>query len=178
MKKRILISISILFSSTSWSQVHSTTTVYQAPPEYFSAGTQFYNLNLAGFRKYVDRYNVKEMQEPLKKLEHEQTVAYATMWSLIGTGTLLTVGSFTFLKVDGEDFQGEKTKDPNAPVFYGGLAVFGAGLLIGRFLAPGRDDYLDFINEHNSNPKRVPLKVNLGWNSEHLQPTLLVKLDI
>ena len=124
--KNLFVLLCLVFSSISWSQV-----IHQAPstaivPQNFSAGSQYYDLNVDGFRKYVDNNSVQEMQPYLKDLENQQKIADITKWSMIGAGTVLAVGSFSFLQLEYEGIDGEKRKIWNGTAFLGG-ALIGLG---------------------------------------------------
>ena len=175
--KDIFVLVCLVFASNSWAQV-----IHQVPgvtvvPQNFSVGSQYYDLNVQGLRKYVDNNNVHELQPTLKKLESQQMVADVTKWSMVGTGALLAVGSFSFLQLDYKNVDGEKEKIWNSTAFIGGALIGFGGFWVAKWIEPGRDDYLDFINKHNSIPNREPLKLNLGWNFGTSQPTFLVRLD-
>ena len=175
--KKILVLFCLVISTQSWSQV-----MHQAPanvviPQNFSVGTQYYDLNVDGLRQYVDNNGVQDMKSDLEVLEKQQRAADITQWSMVAAGAVLAVGSFTFLQLDYENIDGEKKKIWNSAAFVGGALVGVGGFWVARWVGPGREDYLQFINKHNANPDREPLKLNLGWNLEMSQPNVLVQLS-
>ena len=148
----------------------------QEIPQNFSIGNQYYDLNVEGLRKYVDNNpKAADMNSKLKDLESQQKNADIAKWSFVGVGAVMAIGSFTFLQVE-EDYEEEgKKKYWNGTAFIGGVAVGILGYWVQRWMQPDREDYLDFINQHNANPDREPLKLNLGWNLEHSGPTLAAR---
>ena len=95
---------------------------------------------------------------------------------MIGIGTVFAIGSFSFLQLEQDYGDGEKTKTWNGAAFIGGVAIGIGGYWMARWIAPDREDYLDFINKHNANTDREPLKLNLGWDFDMSQPTILARL--
>lgn len=160
--KKIVRLVCVLLSSFSVAQVHHAPPppVYAAPTS-VCAGDQYYDLSVDGLEKYMDALKASNAEAYGKlvpefaKLQDDKELAN---WLMIGT---LTAG--TALTVVGVASVGSKDSDNRSyAAMISGLALLSATPFIPVWFGPGREDYMDFINQHNRLVPQQPLKMNIG----------------
>jgi hypothetical protein len=144
-------------------------------PTKLEVGNKFYEGNLKGLRKYLEK-DVKKNPElydqldpKLAKLERQRILGLTVM----GVGLAGGIG-VCFWAVDQKsqcqkrypnDLTNSNRENCEKPMdqvmIASGIAMLG-GWLVGSIISPGRDEFMDFVNDHNELNKESPLKFQLG----------------
>jgi hypothetical protein len=139
-------------------------------PHSFTVSGQYYDASLSGVREFVDTYRTTDPQlyaqldAKASDLEAMRTRGWIVGVTAAAVGVATLVGGFMLYKPP----PAGSTQTPDFTPLYVGAGV-GIPLIlfsywIGNAFAPGRTDYMDFVNYHNRlNPNR-PLTWQLGWN--------------
>jgi hypothetical protein len=141
-------------------RVWANTTVVQAPPPgHFENGDQIYDGGSKGFeRMFKDatqgKPDMKDLYLEAKSIRNRDLTSRWIMWGGAGVGLgVMMVGALT-VKVD------NLSSSMTMMAVGGGIGL--TGLIVGWILMPGRDDYLDLINDYNRRSKDTKMKLQLG----------------
>ncbi len=139
----------------------------------------YYDFSLKGFRQYLDKDllpNIndadadndqkkiyQQLNQKLVGLERQRTTAVVASTATATLGLVLCVGALSFLQHDRINYFGETEKETNYVAYGAGTLLFfgawGVYYILGG--SPGREELLDFINEHNR------LRYQLGLLPSH-----------
>lgn len=150
---------SLLFSSTSYASFGKAKAKNQ---DKTSRTVSYYEPNADGLRKYLETLRYSEPQvysqlnKTVNKYENRENIAFAVDVTSAVVGITLIVGSFTFLGKKDPDFP--DSPKTNFPVLLGGMGVWLAGGVASGYIRPDREDFYDFINEHNRLKPNDPLE--------------------
>ncbi len=141
-----------------------------AMPHSFTVSGQYYDASLSGVREFVETYRTTDPQlyaqldAKAADLEAMRTRGWIVglTTAAVGIGTL--VGGIALYKPPAPG----STQTPDfTPVLVAGCVGVPLILLsyyIGNAFAPGRTDFMDFVNYHNRLNPTHPLSWQLGWN--------------
>lgn len=127
-----------------------------------SRTVSYYEPNADGLRKYLEtlRYSepkvYSQLNKTVKKYENKDNIAFAVDVTSAVVGITLIVGSFTFLGKKDPDFP--DSPKVNYGAFFGGMGLWLAGGIASGYIRPDREDFYDFINEHNRLKPNDPLE--------------------
>jgi hypothetical protein len=141
-----------------------------ALPHSFTASGQYYDASLSGVRSFVETYRTidpqlyAQLDAKASDLEAMRTRGWIVGLTTAGIGAAMVVGGFLLYKPPA--YGSAQTPD-FTPLLVGGciglpLLVF--SYYIGNAFAPGRTDFMDFVNYHNRLNPDHPLTWQLGWN--------------
>lgn len=153
------VSLSFLFSQCAYASFGKAV---DKKEEQSNKTVSYYEANVKGLRKYLEtlRYSEPQVYSQLDKTvddyENRDNIATAvSVTSKLAAVTLL-VGSFSFLAEEDKNFPG--TKKTNFTAFFGSGVVWILGGVAASYIEPDREDYYDFINEHNRLKPNDPLE--------------------
>jgi hypothetical protein len=139
-------------------------------PHSFTASGQYYDASLSGVRSFVETYRATDPQlyaqldAKAADLEAMRTRGWIVGLTTAGIGLGMVVGGFLLYKPTPA---GSGQTPDFTPILIGGcvgvpLVLF--SYYIGNAFAPGRTDFMDFVNYHNRLNPDHPLTWQLGWN--------------
>ena len=161
----------------------------------FSAGNQYYDAGISGFRDYLETIRASDpalyasLDDELDGIETDRTLAHVFLWG-VGLGGGLTLLALTFLLHDDcgydldydaserEERQWHACRDAagvqDIALLGASIGVFAGGLITGLVLLPGRPSFLRMVNEHNRRKPSAPLRLGLSATTHHASASLVL----
>lgn len=157
-----LMLFTLLFSNLTYAGFGKKQQGKQAQEDKKNQTVLYYEPTVDGLRKYLEtlRYSEPEVYSKLNatvnNYETRDNIGFAVGVTSIVASVALMVGSFTFLAKEDKDFPSGKS--PNMGAFFGSMVVWLGGSIASSYIRPDREDFYDFINQHNKLKPNDPLE--------------------
>ena len=146
------------------SQTANATTTYVPvnvpPPNQLAVDNQYFDMSANGLEEFMETLQLENptahraLSPSFNKIQKASSTSKIISYGLGGGGTVVMLVGLTQLE----------SSDPStATLSMVGMTVSLVGILVGAAIAPGRKDFMKFVNHHNRVRPETPLRIQLGF---------------